>query len=359
MERQSIIKEFAQGRNLQALIDRTQEMFRPIIWPNFFEWRDTSTISYETIIGDSKSGAAASVVAYDVAAPLRTRRAVRKLSGNIPSIREKFRMSEKDLLEYIAMSSMANVDQKAILDLIFDDVRNASEAPHKRLDIFALEAISTGKITLTTVNNPDGTILESEVDFGMPSGNKKDATAKWSIGSTTSKPITDIIGIVKEAEANGILLERMLMKRGTFDNFRKANEVKEYLSSFFYSNKDALVNSTLEKVNEFLTAEGLPKIIIINASIGIETDGVVTYSNPFVDNMVSFLPAGLLGKMYNAPIVEKQFQAKHVTYAEYNRVLIKKWAETDPYAEFTGCELNSFPSWTNVDKCFILDTEPA
>ena len=359
MERNSIIKEFAQGKNLQTLIDTTQEMFRPILWPNFFDWRDTTSITYETVIGESKSGAAASVVSYDVAAPLRTRRAVRKLSGTIPSMREKFRMSEKDLLEYISLSNNANVDQKAILDLIFDDVRNASEAPHKRLDMFALEAVSTGVITLDTVNNPDGTILVSAVDFGMPAANKKSATVKWSTGGATSKPITDIMNIVKSAEANGIIIDRMLMRRSVFDNFRKADETKQYLATYFYSNKDALVNTSLERVNEFLKAEGLPKIVIVNASIGVESDGVVSYSNPFADERVAFIPAGKLGVMYNAPIVEKYYKAKHVTYAEYNRVLIKKWAETDPYAEFTGCELNAFPSWQNVDKCFVLNTEPA
>jgi hypothetical protein len=171
MERQSLLKEFGDGQNLQYLIDNTEERFAPVLWGNFFSWKDVSTITYETVIGDYANAAAASVVSYDSAAPLRTRRAIRKLVGEIPSIREKFRMGEKDLQEYLAMSR-AGAGAQAILRLIFDDVKQAAESPHRRLDIFALEALSTGEITLDTTTNPDGIVTESAIDFGMPAANK-------------------------------------------------------------------------------------------------------------------------------------------------------------------------------------------
>ena len=130
MERQSLLKEIGDGQNLQYLIDRSMDRFRPIIWPSLFDWRNVSSIDYKTVIGESTIGAAASVVAYDSAAPLRTRRHVRELTGEIPSIRQKFQMSERDLQEYLRMSSGAGADAQAILDLIFDDVKAYVEAPH-------------------------------------------------------------------------------------------------------------------------------------------------------------------------------------------------------------------------------------
>lgn len=360
MERQSLLKEINVGQNLQHLIDRTADRFRPILWPNFFAWKNTTSISYETIIGDASNAAAASVVSYDSAAPLRTRKEVRKLTGEIPSIRQKFRMTEKDLQDYIQMSAGLNADAKAILNLIYADVKNCAEAPHKRLDAMVLEALSTGLLTLDVTKNPDGMVTEEAVDFGMPAGNNNTVAVVWSAtDKSTVLPITDIMATVTEAADAGVVLDRMYMRRSVFNNMRLADEVKDYVTGWKIGANQNTVNLTLELVNQFLGAEGLPRIILVEASIDIEKDGVTTAYNPWDADNIMFAPAGGMGDMLNGPIVERLFPAKHVTYAEANRVLIKKWSETDPVHEYTACELNAFPSWKNVDKCFILDTETA
>lgn len=358
MERQSLLKEIGDDQNLQYLIDKSLDRFRPIIWPSLFEWRNVTSIDYKTVIGDSTIGAAASVVSYDSAAPLRTRRHIRELTGEIPSIRQKFQMTERDLQEYLRMVSGASPDAKAILDMIFDDVKACAEAPHKRLDKMVLEAISTGEITLSTTTNPDGIVTASAIDFGMASANKVGCTASWATGGTTSKPITDVLAMVSAAEAVGIKLEKMYMTRATFNRFRAATETVNYVTSYLTVGKVNSGKAQLSKegINAWLESEGLPQIHIVEASIGVEKDGVITASNPFHATNVLFTPAGKMGKMLNAPIIERLKPAKHVTYAEANKVLIKKWSTVDPIGEFTACELNAFPSWNNVDKCYLLDS---
>ena len=361
MERQSLLKEINVGQNLQHLIDRTADRWRPLWWPNFFGWRDTTSISYETIIGDAGNSAAASVVSYDSAAPLRTRKSIRKLAGEIPSIRQKFRMTEKDLQDYVAMTRGLGGDAQAIINLIYRDVQACGEAPHKRLDIMALEAMSTAEIVLSTTTNPDGMVTEEAVDFGMPAA-QKDTTvvAVWSTGGSTSTPITDILAIMEAAEVAGVALTRMFMRRAVFNNMRVCDEVKDMITtSWKIGSAQNNVNLTLGVVNQFLIAEGLPRIILVEAQIDVEKDGVTTAYNPFAANKVLLAPEGGFGDMLNAPIMERMFPAKHVTYAETNRVLLKKWSETDPLHEYTACELNAFPSWKNVDKCWIMDTETA
>ena len=164
---------------------------------------------------------------------------------------------------------------------------------------------------------------------------------------------------VTEAADAGVVLDRMYMRRSVFNNMRLADEVKDYVTGWKIGANQNTVNLTLELVNQFLGAEGLPRVILVEASIDIEKDGTITAYNPWDADNILFAPAGGMGDMLNAPIIERLFPAKHVTYAEANRVLIKKWSETDPVHEYTACELNSFPSWKNVDKCFILDTESA
>lgn len=357
MERQSLLKEIG-GKNLQYLIDSTADRFRPILWPNFFGWKNTTSISYETIIGDAANAAAASVVSYDSAAPLRTRKSIRKLTGEIPSIRQKFRMTEKDLQEYLLMTTGINADAKAVVNLIYKDLKSCAEAPHKRLDLMVLEALSTGLLSLNVTNNPDGMVTEEAIDFGLPSGNKEVVTVVWSAtDKATVKPITDIMAVVEEAAAAGITLDRMFMRRSVFNYMKLADETKDYVTGWKIGANQNQVNLNLETMNSFLAAEGLPRIVIINASIEVEKDGTTSAINPWSADNILFTPAGGMGDMLNAPIIERIFPAKHVTYAENNRVLLKKWSETDPVHEYTACELNAFPSWKNVDKCYIMDTE--
>ncbi len=354
-ERQSILKEIGTKKGLQYLIDRTQEKYRAIVWPNFFSWRNTTKITYETLIGSVGLGAAASVVSYNAAAPLRTRRHVKKLTGEIPSLREKFQMQESDLMEYIAMTSGANPDEKAIIDLVFRDVKEAAEAPHKRLDYMVLEMLSTSLILLDTTTNPDGIITEAAIDFGMPAANKTGVAVIWSAGATCT-PIADIMKIVELAEAKGIKLEKIRMRRSVWNNMRKSTELACFITAWAIGKATPKVNLTLTLVNEFLLAEGLPIISLVDVSIGIEKDGVVTAATPFSQYNIAYTPSDNLGDMLNAPIVEKIYPAKHVTYAEYNRCLIKKWGNTDPVSEFTGVELNAFPSWKTVDFCYLQNT---
>jgi hypothetical protein len=356
MERQSLIKELS-GPALQYMIDRTQDRWRPILWPNFFAWENTVSITYETIIGDSGNAAAASVVSYDSAAPLRTRKALRKLTGEIPSIRQKFRMTEKDLQEYYQLRNGINANANAVLDQVYKDVQSCIDAPHKRLDILALEALSTGEVVLNATTNPDGMVTEEAVDFGMPTANKKFATATWSTGGTTAKPITDIMAVVEAAQGNGHQLDVMYMRRSVFNYMRLCDEVADYVTGWRIGANQNTVNLSVSLINQFLQAEGLPRIVLIEAMIDVEKDGATSAYNPWDADNILFAPLGSMGAMKNAPIMERAFPAKHVNYAEANRVLIKKWSETDPLHEYTACELNAFPSWGNVDKCYLMDSE--
>ncbi len=351
---QTILQELRQKGAFQALIDATAERYRPIVWKNFFGWKDVTDLKWESITGASGPGAAATVVSFDSAAPLRSRKSISKVSGEIPSIREKFRMTEKDLQEYLNISKLG-ATQERILKLIIDDIKNAAEAPHKRLDIFTLEALSTGQITLNTTNNPDGMVWETAIDYGMPSGNKKGVTAVWS-DVANSKPITDITTICDLAAANGHKLEYMYMRRAMFNYLKNSAETKSYITGYAIGKAEQKVNLSLQLINEYLLAESMPQIRIVDVQIGIEKDGNVTNFNPFAEHRVAFTPAGLLGEMYNGPIVEREIPVKQVTYAEYDRVLLKKWHDIDPISEFTGCELNAFPAWNNVLSCYLLNT---
>jgi hypothetical protein len=115
----------------------------------------------------------------------------------------------------------------------------------------------------------------------------------------------------------------------------------------------------LEGVNEFLRSQSMPYIEIVDVSIGIEKDGVITPYNPFDNTNVAFVPAGRLGVIHNAYAIEQLRPLDQVSYARADRTLISKWGDNDPYNEWTKAELNAMPGIEAIDSIVLLSRTAA
>lgn len=341
---------------LQAVIDSNLDQFTPTWYQRYFEWAPTqSTLNFTSVIGRSRIEAAASIVNRSSSSPLRTRPNLEKYQGEIPAIKEKFAMREDDYRDFLAIQALPvsdEVKKKQLLDLLFRDTKNAAASPHKRLDIMCLEAMSTGMISLTVDNNPDGIVLKNSMDLLMPAGNKKQAAVKWAT-SATAKPITDITAVVTDARAKGRKFSKILMSPSQFLLFATTTEVINSLVSFNMLQKGAAV-ATISKVNEYLSANLLPQIELVDEVVGIEKDGVIGSLRPWSELNVSFVPQGPIGVIKNAYCIEQLRPVEKVNYATYNNALVSKWSENDPWAEFTAVELNAFPALEAIDSIFLL-----
>lgn len=353
----------AYAERLQVVIDRSADRFAPVFYQKYFGWAPAQqSLTFTSAIGRSRIEAAASVVNRDSETPLRSRQALEKLTGEIPAIKEMFKMSESDYRDYLTMQAL-NVDDATkraqLLDFLYGDVKKSGDSAHKRLDIMVLEAISTGKISLDINNNPDGLVLANPVDLLMPATNKKKGAVSWGTPAT-AKPITDIELVVKAGKEKGVGFAKILMSDDLFMKFKATKEVTDTLTAYFYGPKpggsfNPIAVSTLDNINTFLTANRLPVIEIVDEVIGIEKDGVINTLRPFNADTASFIPAGQLGTIKNAIAIEQMRPVDKVTYASYNRALISKWSENEPFGEWTKVELNAFPSLEAVDSIFLLE----
>jgi len=354
MRIQSIFGIYA--NSMQAVVDNSLDRFAETWYAKYFSFAPTQqSLNFTSVVGASRIEAAASIVSRSSEAPLRSRANLAKYQGDIPAIKEKFAMREEDYRDFLALQALSmddNTKKKQLLDFLFADIQKAGNSVHKRLDIMVLEAVSTGKISLTIDNNPDGLVLKSPMDLLMPATNKKNAIALWS-DTTNSKPITDITNVVNDARASGRGFEKILMSMTTWLWFAKSKEVIDSLISFNQLQRGASV-ATLLKVNEYLQANMLPMLEIVDETVGIEKDGVIGSIRPFADKNVSFIPKGNLGVIKNALCLEQMQPVKTVDYATFNKALISKWQENDPWAEFTAVELNAFPALESIDNIFLL-----
>ena len=344
---------------MQVVIDKAADKFAPVWFKKYFDWGvPTTSLTFVSVIGRSRIEAAASIVDRNSPAPVRSRQGLEKLSGTIPAIKESFQMNEDEYRNYLTVQNMSLSDEAKrtmLLDMMFGDLKKAGDAGMKRVDIMVLQALSLGKVTVNAANNPDGLIL-TDIPLLMPATNFKTVIEKWSV-SATADPIQDIQTIVVNADAEGKSFEKILMTLTSFWKFQNCAKVIAKLNAFYRLDSKAQTTGTLEQINQFLLANQWPVIEIVNVTVGIEKDGLITPYKPFNDTSVSFIPSGKLGLIHNAFAIEQMEPVQGINYATFEKVLLKKYRTSNPWGEFTDCELNAFPGVEAIDRIYILDVE--
>ena len=356
----SVFGKYAE--QLQVLVDTNLDAFKESFFAQYFPLGGPQMgLTYSTIIGKSRIEAAASVVAHGSEAPLRSRAGLDKLSGEIAAIKVKRKMDDQSYREWLTMQAVSTSDEakkQQIIGLIWDDVKYVVDSVTARLDWYAAQALSSGKVTINTTSNPDGVI--DTVDLGVT--NKKagnwafnfggDADRFWNGGGTADTPISDLMYFTdKVYQADGIKFEKMVVTPTKWHNIRKAKEVKDYFDTSFV---------TLDTINTQLQALGLPIIELINPKIRVENHGIISSIDAWAgDKYVAFLPSAQAGIMHNALSIEQISPVTGVDYATANNILVSKWAQTEPFGEYTRGELAAFPGLEVADTMYIVNTEHA
>lgn len=348
------------AKQLQALIDARADRFKTQFFPAYFDWGvPTMTLSYATAIGRSRIEAAASVVAHGAGAPLRSRAGLDLLEGKVAAIKVKRNMKEEDYRTYMTVQNLNIDDQQkklTMLKLIWEDTMYCVDAVMDRLDIMCLQAISSGKITISKDTNPDG-INPPVIDLLMPKNNRKSAKVKWTADNLqTMTPISEIEDVCDAAEDAGSSIAKILMPKALFRLVERSKETLDLLTAFNGINKGNLNMVTLDMLNAYLDANKYPPIELIDARKAIEKDGKLTSYSPWTDGNVSFIPDGKLGIIHNAYDIEQLQPVNGIAYATYNNALISKWSVNDPWAEYTQGVISAFPGVEAIDSIYILQT---
>lgn len=355
MQKNTVIKELGNQKRFQAYINENQSKFAPVFWPSLTSRVvNADGLRWDTIIGDRKSGVAGYVTAFDVSAPLHTRDALREKGGKVPSIRGKRVMKETDMRKYFDLKQKSNTEINELLDLVYDDVQFCSIAPHKRIDYVQARLLSTGKVSFTDEDNV-GAVTQYDVDFEVPAENKTGVSVPWS-DTENSNPLGDLSeSFFKPLAELGIFGGIIRMHPSKIFELL---ESKRVLAKFGLLSQGQIdnVDMSLERLNAYLAKNQFATIRPFNASIGIEIDGVPTYSNPWEKDNVIWMPEVKPFTLHKAKSMDEVNPNPNLTYASFMGALVKKWHVTDPQAEFTAYEFNAFPSLDIADELRIMDT---
>jgi len=327
-----------------------------LFWPTFFPTKDVDRLDGKTLIGAVGSRVAAHVISYNAKAPEAGRKTLTTLNFDIPKISQSRRKTENEILEHRITKALRG--QNAVIEDYFNDIDFVFDSAQARKEWYTLQALSGTKIQLTTTNNPQGIVNEAVIDFGMPTANKVTVSVIWSTGNVaTMDPIADFKATIKSARAKGITFARILMTSDSFDLMQAATLFKAY---FLNVNLNVTAPINLETINTLLGSYRLPPITLIDTSVGIEAKtGIVTATNPWKVDHITFVPEIKCGDMFSGPIAEQLEPPDGVLLSMKGDVSMSIRREYNPVSVLTKAECNVFPSWTNVDRCYNLYTAHA
>ena len=323
-----------------------------LYWPTFFPTKTVNTLDGKTLIGAEGSRVAAHVISYDSKAPEAGRKALETVYFDIPKIAQSRRKTEKEILEHQITKSLRGMD--AVIEDYFKDFDFCYDSAQARKEWYALQALSATKLQLTTTNNPQGIVNATEIDFGMPTANKKFVSEIWSVGNVASMdPIKDFQTVVAAARKLGIKFSRILMDADAYDLMIAATKFRAY-----FTNALSVVGLIdLATINRVLNDYRLPQITVVDTSVGIEAKtGAVTATNPWSTTHITFIPDIKCGDMFSGPIAEQIEKPDGVILSLKGDVSMSIRREYNPVSVLTKAECNVFPSWVNVDRCFSLYT---
>lgn len=357
----SIFGLYAEAANMQAIIDASNARFNVPFWSTWFRaGLPQQSLTYVTAIGKSRLDAAASLVSRDGRTPLRSRGSIGKLTGEIPAIKVMKTLNEEDYRSFLMFQALqiADATKKAqLLGFMFGDIASVINSVNRKIDYMVAEGMSTGKITITADNNPDGIVMD-DIDLLMPADNFRTVVDNWSTNPDADivKDIRNVMLAVKAAGKTGIT--RMVIDDALWQIVANNNSLASYLKGYYNPGSNNTYVLTLDTVNTMLKANRLPVFEIIEVMIPIEVDGRNVNSYPWKKENVLFCGDGYLGEIKNALAIEQLQPVPQVSYSTGNAgILVSKWFANEPFGEYTKAEWNAFPSFDQIDNMFLLQTD--
>lgn len=355
-------KTLMQGLNekdMQAVIN-TYDL-KPYYYPTLFPLTETPFLTWKMLEGQAGLKIAADIIARGATVPKKTREAISRIQGDIPKIAVAREKQEDELTEYdilVAMSSQ-NSDLRALVEFWAEDTQYCWTGVAAKAEWMALKSISLGKIKLDNSNN-GSVVTEFDVDYLIPTAQKKGVDTSWSAG-TSAKPFTkDFPAAIAAGKALGATYKFAFMNTATIAKLVQQDEVIKMCASYLTNLAGMAQTPSLADVNAALLRKvafnGI-QIIEIDQDITIEQkDGTRSTGNPFEDDVVMFSESKVLGKTYWKRPIDMNIANSPAMKVMNAHTMIKKYSNESPIAEVTEGIANLFPAWNLANRSVLMQT---
>lgn len=353
-------KSLMQGLNEKDMgaVINTYDL-KPYYYPTLFPLTETPFLTWKMLEGQAGLKIAADIVSRGSTIPKKTREAISRIQGDIPKIAVSREKQEDELTEYDIMLAMSanNPDLRAIVEFWAEDTAYCWNGVAARAEWIALKQISLGKVTLTNANN-GSVVTEFDVDYQIPSAQKKGVDTSWAT-TASAKPFSkDFRAAIATGKALGATYKFAFMNTATLAKLVQTDEAIKYCASYLSNLAGMSQAPSLANVNSMLLSQvafnGL-QIIEVDQDITIELpDGSRSTGNPFEDDVVLFSESKILGKTHWKRPIDMNLSNSVAMKAMNAHTLIKKYSEESPVKEVTEGIANLFPAWNLANRSVLM-----
>lgn len=358
----SLLKTF-NAKDVIYLVNNFQYFLdNKFAFTRLFPSKQRTTLTWAAVEGAIGKNIIANVVARGASIDMNKRPDVSKITGDIPKIAIGRDMDENELYEYQALLAL-NADNPNGVQFIkdwADDYQYCYQGVMGRLEWMAMQSISLGKFSLTTVNN-NGVVTETDIDYQLDSEQKVGVDTAYYASGTSGKPFTnDFLEAISIAESRGFEINVIRMNRNTWARFIQQDEVRNHCATFIQNVTSTQNTPSLASVNGYLNAHsdlfGDLRIEVVPSKSIIElTDGSQTKVVNFADNVIGFYSDGAIGDTMWVRPVDMNVADKSIKSMK-ELMMFKHFATEDPVVEKTIGIANAFPVWNQAPRCVLMDT---
>lgn len=292
----------------------------------------------------------ADVVALDSELPVKSRDTIEVVSGDIPKIGMKMYLTEKQMKDVAAMIATSRPTAQ-IVDKIFTDLPRVIEGVYETIEGIFLSELSTG-VGVAPRSNGTGV----RVDMKFYDENKFGVKSLWD--DTSVNALDDLQKVFDKASED----ENVITDMYADDAFLKAFYANEQVRQQYAFNQgfvgDKIPVLDLEKAQEVVRRKWGVELHRVARKIRTELNGVRKNETSWAEGTAAFTCDQRLGSLVWTDLVESTRPVPNVTYQTADEfILISKYAQTDPWREFTSSQAMVVPVLNNVDRIYLLDSK--
>lgn len=321
------------GYGRAALADQEQNQFT---LSRFLPSRTIDDLQYRFTRGGLGLADSATVRAYDAESPIGKRPSLGQVTGELPPISQKIRLSEYDRLR-------VRRSNDGIVNAIYNDAEAMVKSVAARVELARGEALYKGKIQL----NENGVIVD--IDFGRAAGHTVTAGTAWT-DFTNATPLTDLLAwMATYRAANGISPGVILTSPRVVMLMMQNAQMRGIL----YPGSSGPNIVSQDAVNAGLAAFGLPQVITYEAQVNV--NGVATAVIPD-DRLILLPPVGSeeLGATLWGTTSES-LEPEYNLAGDEPGIVVGSYSTKDPVAVWTKAAAVSLPVLANPNLSFAAD----
>lgn len=313
----------------------------------------TDDIDFEYIKGAQNKVVMAHVMGYDSEAPIAGRQAAgSKVSGQLPPIKRKSKIGEKEIIKFLQPRA-GSADQRNAINQTYRGAADLMDSIQARVEWLRIKALSEQTIKY----NEGGVIFE--FDFGLTKKYLIDGVTKKNaldeslalLGGTwvnhaTSTPVTDLqflCNLIRD-ETGQYPAEFVIDSESI--NHMQASESLRLLARGENGLPGILTQGEIDSV---FARYGLPTVVPYDVFVASEqADGTTVDERLLTAGRGFFVPARTLGNTLWGPTAESMTLIGSALQGEAPGIFVNTYNTNEPVAEWIKAAAIAFPTMPNA-----------